>query len=66
MSRNVVVDQSAAAMLDNHKHIQQTEGRGNGNEEIGRGSDQDSAYTLEVTSSEGLARVNHIDTSSGR
>jgi hypothetical protein len=34
MSRDVVVDQSAAAMLNYHKHIQQTKGRGNGNEEI--------------------------------
>jgi hypothetical protein len=34
MSRDVVVDQSAAAMLNYHKHIQQTKDRGNGNEEI--------------------------------
>ena len=34
MSRDVVVDHPTAAMLNDHKHIQQTEGRGHGHEEI--------------------------------
>ena len=36
MSRDVAVDQATAAMLDYDKHIQQSECRGNGDEEIAR------------------------------
>jgi hypothetical protein len=34
MGRDVAVDQSTAAMLDYHKHLQQPKCRGNGDEEI--------------------------------
>ena len=34
MGRDVVVDQPTAAMLNDHKHIQQTKGRSYGHEEI--------------------------------
>jgi hypothetical protein len=34
MRRDVVVNQPTAAMLNDHKHIQQTKGRGHSHEEI--------------------------------
>jgi hypothetical protein len=36
MSRDIAVNQTTAAMLDHNKHIQQSECRGNGDEEIAR------------------------------
>jgi len=34
MGGDVEMDQAPAAALNDHKHIQQTKGRGHGNEEI--------------------------------
>jgi hypothetical protein len=34
MGGDVAMDQAPAAVLNDHKHIQQTKGRGHGNEEM--------------------------------
>jgi hypothetical protein len=44
MSCDVVVDQSTAPVLNDYKHIQQTKGRGNGNEEITDRSPESPAF----------------------